>query len=172
MNNINSEIKDKLVRIKRNTYIWKDDRTIALNIEDLTFADLAPNFRVLNNYVEIPRNWKSTMRYDKDIIPVIDNLIAQHGNQNLIFAERGGSRIKMGKLDIEQPLHMGNKKIGTFTEPYTVYSQTKYTNGWLIPVKEWDYALSKVIGVKWLMSNEEMSNLLNKHKSFNTKGGY
>jgi len=86
MNNINSEIKDKLVRIKRNTYIWKDDRTIALNIEDLTLADLAPNFRVLNNYVEIPRNWKSTMRYDKDIIPVIDNLIAQHGNQNLIFA--------------------------------------------------------------------------------------
>ncbi len=158
------EVSSKLIRIGKNKYQWRDDGSVAQNIEDLRLADLAPGFRVMSGNVEIPLNWKSSMKYDRDLIPTIDDLIAQHGHQTLIFAERGGSRIKTGKVDIEQPLNIGDKEVGSITEPYTIYSNSKYTNGWLIPLKEWDYAMDKVVGVKWVMTDEEMTKKLHEHR--------
>lgn len=157
------EINSKITRKGKDNYIWNDDG-IKAPVRDMTVLDLSPSFRIGNGYVEIPQNWKERMVFDKDSIPFIDALIEQHGRRNIIFAEEGGSRVKTGVFDLELPVTMDGKEIGKMTEPYTIYSNSKYTNGWLVPLAEWDHAMSRVIGIIWEMDDSVMAELLASHK--------
>lgn len=159
------KLNSLLIRTGKNKYQWRDGQE-ASQVEDLTLNNLAPSFRVVNNKVEIPFNWERTMHYfrDLEVIETVRGLISQHGKRRIIMAERGGHRMRIGKVSLSMPVMAEGKEIGEIKEPYTMYSFTKYTNGWVIPIEEWDHVMSRVVGIKWTVPDEEMIELVKCHE--------
>lgn len=113
---------------------WRwSDGTPEPRVRDMTYTDIAPNFRCSGSRVEIPWNWREARywpkgRIDTDAALRIDGLLKEAGKRAPIYAEG-------------------------IAEAIDDHRVTKH--GWTVPIALWDAEMLECCGCWWDKSAED-----------------
>jgi hypothetical protein len=123
-------LRGALVRRAPNVWAWADTGEVEPRVRDLRVRDLAPNYRVIargggRRYVEVPRDWPRDVT-DPDVEEALRRLCARRPVVD-IYAEGVAEALDYHRV----------------TSP-----------GYLVPLKEWDAEMDRVIGATWLQRDE------------------
>lgn len=155
----------KYIRKENGKYVWSDGTPAP--VRDMLLSYLAPNFRVSQNRnVEITIGWENHVS-DSDVIKAIYGLIRKYGKHANVFIEPGTVLSKHpfkgslefgegGYLYLTTDININGDKVGQLeTDLENPPKPTHGKNGWIVPLDKWDQVMSHVVGVEWLMEDED-----------------
>ena len=112
-------------------WTWKDG-TPEPRVRHMLLRDLAPNFRCIPGWVEIPHNWRSPNRWpngrvDADAERAIKAMISAAGKSAPIYADGLAEALDDHRMQVD---------------------------GHVIPIDEWNHQMTATCGVWWSTEHE------------------